>query len=244
MPAPPTFYLHIDDWKIADTTHRRMSSLGAHRMFAMHGGCARGMLGAVVMKMTTKRMALLTAGLLTLAATPAEAIPGAGVPRAHGGRHRVQVPVTLITAEGSGKPIGSLTFKDTSKGLQIAIDLSDLPPGEHGFHMHEQPSCAPGEKEGKKAAGLGAGGHFDPEGTKAHKGPGGGGHRGDLPKLTADGQGKVETKMVVTGMTVADIRGHAFVIHAGGDNYSDTPKPLGGGGDRIACAMVAAEGVK
>jgi Cu-Zn family superoxide dismutase len=27
-------------------------------------------------------------------------------------------------------------------------------------------------------------------------------------------------------------------IHAGGDNYSDQPKPLGGGGARIACGTL------
>jgi Cu-Zn family superoxide dismutase len=77
----------------------------------------------------------------------------------------------------------------------------------------------------------------DPQNTKAHRGPGGGGHKGDLPRLAADSHGKVKTTVVVGGLTVADARGHAFLIHAGGDNYSDTPKPLGGGGDRIACAI-------
>jgi Cu/Zn superoxide dismutase len=42
--------------------------------------------------------------------------------------------VKAITAEGAGKTIGTLTFKDTGKGLKIVVDLSDLPPGEHGFH--------------------------------------------------------------------------------------------------------------
>ena len=28
------------------------------------------------------------------------------------------------------------------------------------------------------------------------------------------------------------------MIHAGGDNYADTPKPSGGGGERIACGVV------
>jgi Cu-Zn family superoxide dismutase len=28
------------------------------------------------------------------------------------------------------------------------------------------------------------------------------------------------------------------MIHEGGDNYSDKPKPLGGGGARIACGVV------
>jgi Cu-Zn family superoxide dismutase len=28
------------------------------------------------------------------------------------------------------------------------------------------------------------------------------------------------------------------MIHAGGDNYADQPKPLGGGGERIACGVI------
>jgi superoxide dismutase, Cu-Zn family len=28
------------------------------------------------------------------------------------------------------------------------------------------------------------------------------------------------------------------MIHAGGDNYADAPKPLGGGGARVACGVV------
>ena len=28
------------------------------------------------------------------------------------------------------------------------------------------------------------------------------------------------------------------MIHAGGDNYSDEPQPLGGGGGRIACGVI------
>ncbi|MFP5305560.1 MAG: superoxide dismutase family protein, partial [Gammaproteobacteria bacterium] len=33
------------------------------------------------------------------------------------------------------------------------------------------------------------------------------------------------------------IEGHALMIHAGGDNYSDQPQKLGGGGARIACGV-------
>jgi superoxide dismutase, Cu-Zn family len=28
------------------------------------------------------------------------------------------------------------------------------------------------------------------------------------------------------------------MIHSGGDNYSDAPAPLGGGGARIACGVI------
>jgi len=37
---------------------------------------------------------------------------------------------------------------------------------------------------------------------------------------------------------LADLAGHSLMIHAGGDNHSDHPMPLGGGGARIACGVV------
>ena len=62
---------------------------------------------------------------------------------------------------------------------------------------------------------------------------------GDLPVLTvgADGTAKEE----LTAPHIKDlgaVRGRALMIHAGGDNYADEPKPLGGGGARIACGVV------
>jgi len=36
----------------------------------------------------------------------------------------------------------------------------------------------------------------------------------------------------------ADVNGYVIVIHASGDNFSDQPKPLGGGGARVACGVV------
>jgi Cu-Zn family superoxide dismutase len=148
--------------------------------------------------------------------------------------------MTLISPDGVGKPIGSVTIQDDKDGVTLTTDLKDLPPGEHGFHMHDKASCDAADKDGKKTAGQAAGGHFDPDATKAHKGPGGGGHKGDLPKLTASAKGTSKEKLPVPGLKLADMSGHALMIHAGGDNYADTPKPLGGGGDRIACGVIPA----
>jgi Cu-Zn family superoxide dismutase len=39
-------------------------------------------------------------------------------------------------------------------------------------------------------------------------------------------------------LKVADLKGKSLMIHAGGDNYSDTPEVLGGGGARIACGAI------
>jgi len=150
----------------------------------------------------------------------------------------VTVTVNLIDANGGEKPAGTVVLKETADGIELDTNLRGLPPGEHGFHLHEHASCAPADKDGKPTAGEAAGGHYDPAGTKAHKGPEGGGHKGDLPKLQVGTDGTAKTTLRVRGLTLADVSGKALVIHEGGDNYSDTPKPLGGGGARIACGVV------
>jgi Cu-Zn family superoxide dismutase len=124
-------------------------------------------------------------------------------------------------------------FEDTRKGLRIQAALGGLPPGEHGFHIHEKPDCGPGEKDGKKQAGIAAGSHLDPATTGKHMGPEGAGHRGDLPVLKVDANGNAAEVMFVLRLGIDDLRGHALMIHEGGDNYSDQPKPLGGGAHRV-----------
>ena len=172
--------------------------------------------------------------LCSLAATT---LLGVGAP-ALAAAKPVKVSLNFVTADGVGKPAGTITIKETKDGVTLETNLKDLPPGEHGFHMHEKASCDPADKEGKKTAGQAAGGHFDPDATKAHKGPGGGGHKGDLPKITASDKGVSKEKLEVKGLKLADFAGHSLMIHAGGDNYADTPKPLGGGGERIVCGVV------
>jgi len=150
----------------------------------------------------------------------------------------VKVTMNTVTADGVGKSIGTITVKEGKDGVTIEPKLKGLTPGEHGFHIHEKASCDPADKDGKKTAAQAAGGHFDPDTTKAHKGPGGGGHKGDLPKLIVSDKGEAKDKIEVKGLTLADFDGKSLMIHEGGDNYSDTPKPLGGGGTRIACGVV------
>jgi Cu-Zn family superoxide dismutase len=160
------------------------------------------------------------------------------VPAFAKGAKPVKVTINAVTPEGVGASVGTITIKEEKDGVVLEPKLKGLPPGEHGFHVHENASCEPADKDGKKTAAQAAGGHFDPAATKAHKGPGGGGHKGDLPKLVVSDKGEAKDKIEVKGMTLADFQGHALMIHEGGDNYSDTPKPLGGGGARIACGVV------
>ena len=151
----------------------------------------------------------------------------------------VRVNVMSISADGVGESVGTVTATDGENGLTLTPDLKGLPAGEHGFHIHTNPSCDPAEKDGSMVAGLSAGGHYDPGATGVHKGPmAEGGHLGDLPKLVVADDGTATMPVTAKRLTVADIRGRALMIHAHGDNYSDDPKPLGGGGARIACGVI------
>jgi superoxide dismutase, Cu-Zn family len=148
------------------------------------------------------------------------------------------VTINLVTTDGVGKEIGKITASDTEHGLLLTPDLSDLPPGLHGFHLHEHPSCEPAKKDEKMTAAQAAGGHFDPKTTAKHEGPYGHGHMGDLPALYVAADGKATLPVLAPRLKAEDLKGHALVIHSGGDNYSDSPGPLGGGGARIACGAV------
>jgi superoxide dismutase, Cu-Zn family len=150
----------------------------------------------------------------------------------------VSIPMNMITSEGIGGPIGVVRAEDTPEGLVLTPDLTGLPPGERGFHVHENPSCEPGMRDGEKVAGLAAGGHLDPADTGEHLGPHGDGHLGDLPVLKVAVDGTAKSPVTAPRLRVEDIVGHSLMIHAGGDNYSDEPEPLGGGGARVACGVI------
>lgn len=152
---------------------------------------------------------------------------------------KVTVTVNTVTAQGVGKSIGTITFEDSKDGLKIIPQLTELSPGHHGFHIHENPSCEPKDKDGVMTAAQAAGPHFDPTHAGKHSGPHGGGHAGDLPVLNVGEDGKTTGDLApVKGLTVAAIMNRSVMVHAGGDNYSDTPAPLGGGGARVACGVV------
>src|SRR5690606_17177015 len=93
-------------------------------------------------------------------------------------------------ASGAGDAAGTVTITESAHGLVFTPDLSGLPPGLHGFHVHETGNCGPAQKDGKTVPAGAAGGHYDPEKTGKHGTPWGDGHRGDLPALYVDEEGK------------------------------------------------------
>lgn len=146
----------------------------------------------------------------------------------------IKAAIHHISADGVGEKIGYITLSDTERGLALDIDVRDLPPGKHGFHIHEFGDIEP--KDGK-AAGM-AGQHYDPDNTGKHLGPYRDGHKGDLPVLHVARNGRSKKRLYAPRLTLEEVKGRALIIHSGGDNYSDTPVVNGGGKSRIAGGVI------
>ena len=61
----------------------------------------------------------------------------------------------------------------------------------------------------------------------------------DLPALVVNNDGKATDAVIAPRLKSLDeIKDKALMVHVGGDNMSDQPKPLGGGGERYACGVI------
>jgi superoxide dismutase, Cu-Zn family len=152
---------------------------------------------------------------------------------------QLQAEVKEATPAGSGAARGTVTISDSPQGAVFETALQGLPPGPHGFHVHENGSCDATTMNGNQVPAGAAGAHLDPQHTGHHEGPEGHGHLGDLPVLQVAPDGNAKQKLTAPMIKdVSALQGKALMIHAGGDNYSDQPAPLGGGGARIACGVI------
>lgn len=144
---------------------------------------------------------------------------------------------TANLVDTSGATLGTLTLTDKDGGVHISGELTGVPNGEHGFHIHETGTC--------DAAGgfQSAGAHFEPgdhqHGAENPQGP----HAGDLMNVTADDDGKatvdlhnVNVTLAAGAATLNDTDGSAVVLHAAADDYKTDPS--GNSGDRIACGVI------
>lgn len=143
----------------------------------------------------------------------------------------VNVPVYSLS--GKQQYLGYIELEDTVFGLLISPHLKKLPPGAHGFHIHECSSCA--------LRGKAAEGHLDLSRVGLHRGPyNGNSHTGDLPVLTVCPKGGAAVPVLAPRLKLADVMGRSIMIDSGSDNYSDTPRKNGGGKTRIACGEIPA----
>lgn len=136
------------------------------------------------------------------------------------------------------KLAGIVTFQDTKAGLKVVAKLTGVPPGEHGFHIHQFGSC--------DDAGKAAGGHYNPKNVShgllmkdgmRHA------HAGDFGNITADADGNAVLEMTIKKEALAGgkytVGGRAVIVHEKKDDYS---QPTGNAGARIGCGIIVVTG--
>jgi len=148
-----------------------------------------------------------------------------------------QKAVKVEMKDGMGNSVGTAELSPAAKGVNIKLNLMNLPPGMHGIHVHAVAKC-----EGP--AFTTAGGHLNPDmkhhGLDNPDGP----HAGDMLNLTVAADGTAKTTIVAPGVTMGDGAnsifaggGTALVIHANQDD--EKSDPAGNAGARIACGVIS-----
>ncbi|MBC2665039.1 superoxide dismutase family protein [Novosphingobium flavum] len=142
---------------------------------------------------------------------------------------------TFSMISTTGQPAGSIALVTSGAGYRLLGNVSGLPAGSHGIHIHAVGRC-------DGPAFTTAGGHLNPamheHGVLNPKGA----HMGDLQNIAviADGTGQIDLPLQGTraqldaGLFDAD--GTALVIHAAADDYRTDP--TGNSGARIACGIL------
>ena len=135
-----------------------------------------------------------------------------------------------------GDTIGTIAIRDGANSLvlRVAIQPGGLAPGWHGMHFHAVGDCSDPKFLNSKA-------HVNHDQSKHGLLNPDGPDEGDLANLFANQDGsanaEVSSETALTGEGgLKDGDGSALIIHANEDDH--TSQPIGGAGDRVACAVI------
>lgn len=146
--------------------------------------------------------------------------------------------VLVDLKNSDGEVVANVSLVESeSGGVNISIKGENLPPGGHGFHIHENGSCIAPTFES-------AGAHFNPTGKKHGFENPEGPHAGDLKNINVGENGKLSIEALADMVTLEKGKknsllkegGTSLVIHSDPDDY--VSQPAGNAGDRIACGVI------
>jgi Cu-Zn family superoxide dismutase len=220
--------------------HRRRA--GSHREDLMRRAAATSFLSTCVIAVVAGCGGAEEASSGTAAEEPAAGTEPAG--DTGGG-----LTATLVDPDGA--EVGTANFSEVEDGTQVTVEVTGLPPGFHGFHVHAIGVCEPDSANPADPSMTGdflsAGGHIG-AGESDH-----GRHPGDLPVLHVTEAGTGTLTAVTDALSLDDLTdddGSAVMVHAGPDNYANIPeryapggpdemtRSTGDAGGRIACGTV------
>ena len=144
-------------------------------------------------------------------------------------------PVVVNMNDGSGTNVGTVTFTQHGKTVDVQVVLMAMPAGEHALHVHAGGTCTPPDF-------TSAAGHLNPD-SKHHGflNPDGH-HAGDFPmsvKVKEDGKGSAQlhsADISLDASAATSIYGKTVVIHELVDDQKTDP--AGASGKRIACGVI------
>jgi Cu-Zn family superoxide dismutase len=147
----------------------------------------------------------------------------------------VKASQAATTQPSWGNTTGTVTFTQVGDDkVKVVVDLQGVPPGKHGFHIHEKGDLSAPDLSS-------AGGHFNPGGHK-HGGPKDTDrHAGDLGNIRADASGNVKKEITTEGISIDtgaanDIVGKSVIVHSKADDLKS--QPSGDAGGRIAGGVI------